>query len=187
MILVAGLGNYEKQYLDTRHNMGFRVLDRLSDILSFSFDRSGFKSDYALVKDDRLIDDVIFLRPLTMMNLSGDAVRAAADFYKSSTEDILVIYDEMALPPGHIRLRKQGSDAGHKGIGDIIRKMGTQDIKRIKIGIGEPPFDPVSFVLGKPTKEEAPLIDGAIEEAARATIDFLREGFEHAMNHYNKR
>lgn len=185
MILVAGLGNYPKEYQGTRHNMGFMVLDKVADTLSFDFDREGFKSDYHLLKDERLNDDVLFLKPRTLMNLSGEAVLEASQFYKIPKENIIVIYDEFALPPSKIRLRKSGSDAGHKGIGNIIKLLGSQEIKRIKVGIGEPPFDPVSYVLGKPSNEELPLIEEGLEKAKKALIASLTKGFDYAMNHFN--
>ncbi len=186
MILLAGLGNPGKEYDGTRHNMGYMAIDALADDLSVDFSRHGFSGVYGILKDDRLDDDVLLLKPETFMNLSGDSVVAAISFYKIDIDDVIVIYDDMAIAPGHIRLRKEGSSGGHKGMEDIIRKTGTQSIKRIRIGIGEPQSDPVSYVLGKAKGEEGEALLQGIDLAKKALKECLLHGFESAMNRYNR-
>ena len=119
------------------------------------------------------------------MNLSGTAVSQVVHYFKIEKEDIIVVYDDMAIAPGNIRLRLNGSSGGHKGMQNIIDQLGTSDIKRIRIGIGEPTYDTVDFVLSKPLKEEKELIDGAIENAANAIKEALKSGFDRAMNRFN--
>ena len=157
MKLVVGLGNPGKEYEKTRHNMGFMVLDALADDLSL----------------------------MTFMNLSGDSVSALASYYRIDPLDIIVVYDEMALEPGRIRLRTSGSSGGHKGMEDIIRKLGRSDIKRLRVGIGEPEHNPIDYVLGVPKGEEEKKIYEGIDQAKKAIKDALLRGFDHAMNAYN--
>ncbi len=186
MILVAGLGNPGREYEGTRHNMGYMAVDALADDLSLSFDKKDFKGIYCRYRNPELDDDVILLKPETFMNLSGESVQACASFFKIPLDKIVVVYDDMAINPGHIRLRKDGSSGGHKGMGDIINKMGTANIKRIRIGIGEPAFNPVDFVLGKPKGDELALCEQGIDLAKKAIKDYLLRGFDHAMNAYNR-
>ena len=119
------------------------------------------------------------------MNLSGESVREIVSYFKIKIEDIIVIYDDMALAPGRIRLRPSGSSGGHNGIQNIIDNLGTQDIKRIRIGIGEPTYNSIDYVLSKPSKEERVLIDEAIVDAANALKDILKGNFDKAMTKYN--
>ena len=130
-------------------------------------------------------EDIYLLKPQTFMNLSGESVREIVSYFKIPIEDIIVVYDDMALEVGKIRLRPGGSSGGHKGIQNIIDNLGTQDIKRIRVGIGEPEFDPIDYVLSKPTKDEKPLIQEAIEHAADALKDILKMNFDKAMTKYN--
>lgn len=185
MKLVVGLGNPGKEYEKTRHNMGFMVLDALADDLSLDFSKNDFKGTYARLKHPDLDEDVIFLKPMTFMNLSGDSVSALASYYRIDPLDIIVVYDEMALEPGRIRLRKSGSSGGHKGMEDIIRKLGRSDIKRLRVGIGEPEHNPIDYVLGVPKGEEEKKILEGIDQAKKAIKDALLLGFDHAMNAYN--
>ena len=129
--------------------------------------------------------DVVIFKPTTFMNLSGTAVQEVVHYFKIAIEDIIVVYDDMALEPGRIRLRNEGSSGGHKGMQDIIDHLGTDAIKRIRIGIGEPSFDAIDYVLGKPTKDEQVLIDDAIKEAVEALKTYLKNNFEVAMNRFN--
>ena len=183
MKLIVGLGNPGKEYELTRHNCGFRVLDAFADLLSLEFDKEEFHGVYTKFKLDD--EDVILFKPYTFMNLSGTAVQEISHFYKIKTEDILVVYDDMAIKPGSIRLRVSGSSGGQKGIQNIIDNLKTQDIKRIRVGIGEPKFDPIKHVLGAPTGEEKTKIDGAIQRAAEAIRTSLMKSFEIAMSQFN--
>jgi len=183
MKLIVGLGNPGKKYEHTRHNMGFDVIDLFSELAQIDIDKESFKG---LVGRGKVFDeDVFLLKPQTFMNLSGESVREIVSYFKIDISDILVIYDDMALAPGKIRLRPSGSSGGHKGIQNIIDNLGTQDIKRIRVGIGEPTYNNIDFVLSKPGKEERELIDEAIVNAANAIKDILKSNFDKAMTKYN--
>jgi PTH1 family peptidyl-tRNA hydrolase len=185
MRLFVGLGNPGRQYEGTRHNMGYMAVDKFMELVHADFDRSGFKGVYGIVKNPALTEPIIVLKPETFMNLSGESVLECASFYKIDVEDIIVVYDDMAIAEGQIRLRLDGSSGGHKGIQNIIDKLGTEKIKRIRIGIGEPQFDSIDFVLGKPSAESMPLIEEATDNAAKALLDIERRGFQFAMTRYN--
>ncbi|MBR4274990.1 MAG: aminoacyl-tRNA hydrolase [Bacilli bacterium] len=185
MRLFVGLGNPGRQYEGTRHNMGYMAVDKFMELVHADFDRPGFKGVYGIVKNPDLAEPIIVLKPETFMNLSGESVVECASFYKIDVEDIVVVYDDMAIAEGQIRLRLDGSSGGHKGIQNIIDKLGTEKIKRIRIGIGEPQFDSIDFVLGKPSAESMPLIEEATDNAAKALLDIERRGFQFAMTRYN--
>lgn len=183
MKLFVGLGNPGKKYEHTRHNMGFDVIDLFSEIAQIDIDKESFKG---FVGRGKVFDqDVLLLKPQTYMNLSGESVREIVSYFKIPIEDIYVIYDDMALAPGKIRLRPSGSSGGHKGMQNIIEQLGTDKIKRIRIGIGEPTYDTIDYVLSKPSKEERVLIDEAIVSASNAIKDILKDNFDKAMTKYN--
>ena len=183
MKLIVGLGNPGKKYEGTRHNMGFMAVDLFSDMAKIDVDKEVFSG---LLGRGKVFDeDILVFKPTTFMNLSGTAVSQVVHYFKVEKEDIIVVYDDMAIAPGNIRLRLNGSSGGHKGMQNIIEQLGTSDIKRIRIGIGEPTYDTVDFVLSKPLKEEKELIDGAIENAANAIKEALKSGFDRAMNRFN--
>lgn len=183
MKLIVGLGNPGKKYEKTRHNMGFMVLDHLSDISQIDIDKEVFNG--LLGRGKIFNEDVLLFKPTTFMNLSGTAVQQVASYFKIKLEDIIVVYDDMALPVGQIRLRKSGSSGGQKGMQNIIDLLHSQDIKRIRIGIGEPSFNAVDYVLGKPLKEELPLVEESIIRAVEALKEALKSNFEKAMSQYN--
>lgn len=185
MKLVVGLGNPGKEYERTRHNMGFEALDKIAEMLRADIDRSNFKGLYALVKNPAIPEPIILLKPQTFMNLSGESVRAAMDFFKIGVEDLLVIYDDMAIEEGKIRLRPSGSAGSHNGMKNIILHVGTEGFKRLRIGIGEPEHSGIDYVLSRPNAESRERLDEAISLAAKATRDYLMHGFDYAMNHYN--
>lgn len=183
MKLIVGLGNPGKKYEGTRHNMGFMAVDLFSDMAKIDVDKEVFSG---LLGRGKVFDeDVLVFKPTTFMNLSGTAVSQVVHYFKIEKEDIIVVYDDMAIAPGNIRLRLNGSSGGHKGMQNIIEQLGTSDIKRIRVGIGEPTYDTVDFVLSKPLKEEKELIDGALENAANAIKEALKSGFDRAMNRFN--
>ena len=183
MKLIIGLGNPGKKYEKTRHNMGFMAIDLFADIAQIDVDKEIFHG--LLGRGNVLGQDVLLFKPTTFMNLSGTAVQEIVHYFKIDVEDIIVIYDDMALEPGTIRLRLNGSSGGHKGMQDIIDKLNTQEIKRIRIGIGEPEYDAVDYVLGKPLEEERPLIEEAIKNTVEALKETLKTNFERAMNRFN--
>lgn len=183
MILIVGLGNPGKKYELTRHNMGFRAVDLFSELTFIDIDKEAF---HGLVGRGKVFDkDVILFKPTTYMNLSGTAVREIVNFFKINLDDIIVVFDDMSLPVGKIRLRLEGSSGGQKGMQNIIDNLGSEKIKRIRIGIGEPEYSSIDYVLSKPTKDEEPLIEEAIETAGEALKEVLRSSFELAMNKFN--
>ena len=184
MKLIVGLGNPGKKYDNTRHNMGFMAIDLLSDQANLDVDKEVF---HGLMGRGKIYEqDVILFKPTTFMNLSGTAVQEVVHYFKIELEDIVVIYDDMALEPGTIRLRKEGSSGGHKGMQNIIDCLSTEQIKRIRIGIGEPgENDNIDYVLSKPLKDEMPVIEEAIANAVRAVKEMLKSDFDRAMNKYN--
>lgn len=186
MKLFVGLGNPGKEYESTRHNMGFWALDKFSDMVGASFDRSGFKGVYGIVKNPIFNEPIIIGKPETFMNLSGEFVKPLADYFKIDKKDIVIVYDEMALPVGAIRLRKNGSSGGHNGIKNIIEHFGSEDIARIRVGIGEPPHkNAVDFVLGKVKGEELVALEESTDLAAKALRDIVTHSFDYASSIYN--
>jgi len=185
MKLIVGLGNPGKEYQGTRHNMGYVVLDKFAEMANGSFDRSMFRGIYGIVKNPALSDDVIIAKPETFMNLSGQFVRPLADFFKIAIDDIVIVYDDMALPEGTIRLREMGSSGGHNGMQNIIDQFKSPAIKRIRIGIGEPAHTGVDWVLSKPSGESENKIAVATDNAAKAIRDIIVNGFPYAMSVYN--
>lgn len=183
MKLIVGLGNPGKKYEGTRHNMGFMAVDLFSDASKIDIDREAFQG---LLGRGKVLDqDVMLFKPTTFMNLSGNAVREVVNYFKIDVNDVVVIFDDMALAPGTIRLRLGGSSGGQKGMQNIIEQLGTDKIKRIRVGIGEPDDSAIDYVLSKPLKEEKVLIDQALENAKDALVMYLKKGFEVAMNNYN--
>ena len=184
MKLIVGLGNPGKKYEGTRHNMGFMAVDLLSDQAQIDVDKEVF---HGLMGRGKIFnEDVILFKPTTFMNLSGTAVQEVVHYFKIEIEDVVVVFDDMDLEPGKIRLRKECSSGGHKGMQNIIDCLSSDKIKRIRIGIGEPgEWDNVDFVLSKPLKDEKPLIDEAIENAVRALKEMLKSDFDRAMNKFN--
>ena len=183
MYLIIGLGNPGKKYEHTRHNMGFEVIDLLGDVAKIDVDKAVFNG---LSGRGKIFDkDVMLFKPTTYMNLSGTAVKQVVDYFKIELSDIIVICDDMALPVGTIRLRSKGSSGGQKGLQNIIDMLGTEEFKRIRVGIGEPPYDAIDYVLGKPLKEELPLIDEAIQNAVDAIKEALKSDFDRAMSRFN--
>ena len=183
MKLIVGLGNPGKKYEHTRHNMGFDALDLFAELAMIDIDKESFKG---LVGRGKLFgEDILLLKPQTFMNLSGESVREIVNYFKINLEDIIVIFDDMALAPGRIRLRLNGSSGGHKGMQNIIDNLQSDEIKRIRIGIGEPTFDTIDYVLSKPTKDEKPLIDEAINEVVEALKTILKNNFDIAMSKFN--
>lgn len=186
MKLIVGLGNPGKEYEETRHNCGFMVMDRLSEKLNESICQNKFKGLYTKFKYHG--EDVILLKPQTYMNLSGDSVSAIMQFFKINQDDLLVIYDDLDMPVGKLRLRKNGSAGGHNGIKSIIAHLNSQEFKRIRVGIDRHKYmKVVDYVLSRFSKEENEAIDQGIENAANAVIDFLDHDFDYVMNRYNQR
>lgn len=185
MYIIVGLGNPGKKYEHTRHNVGFEVIDILADRMGIQVDESKHKG---LVGRGMLEGQkVVLVKPQTFMNLSGECVRAVADFYKVPEEEIIVIYDDISLEPGQLRIRAKGSAGGHNGIKNIIAHLGSQVFPRVKVGVGEKPrmMDLADYVLSHFTKEEQGKMNDAFKEAADAAAAMVSQGIEPAMNRYN--
>ena len=185
MYLIAGLGNPTREYEKTRHNVGFDTIDVLADRINTDVPERKFKGLYG--KGMLGGEKVILLKPQTFMNLSGESVRAAADFYKIPPDHIIVIYDDISLDVGHLRIRTKGSAGGHNGIKNIIAHLGTQEFPRIKIGVGgKPPrMDLADYVLSRFPAEERKIMETAFRDAAEAAGVLIAEGPDAAMNRFN--
>ena len=186
MYLIAGLGNPGLKYRHTRHNAGFMFADMLAGKTNAKFRSSKFSCELADTEYGG--QRCILIKPLTFMNESGNAVRAAADFYKIPPENIIVIFNDISLAPGKIRIRTKGSAGGHNGIKSIIACLGTDEFPRIKIGTGErtdPDEDLAEHVLGRPSKEDGKLIENACNDALSALELMLCGDTAKAMNEYN--
>lgn len=180
MKLIVGLGNPGKEYENTRHNVGFMALDNYLGEVDFKT-----KDNYAFYEKNINNEKVLFLKPMTYMNESGQAVRKVVDYYKIELEDILVIYDEMDFEVGELKIKKSGSSAGHNGIKSIIKNLGTEEFKRIRIGISKPKGDVVDFVLGKFSKEDKEKIKKTLDIVNNIIDDYLVVDFEKLMSKYN--
>ena len=179
--LVAGLGNPGREYQHTRHNVGFMVLDRLAVDARLAWEYSEkWKAGWAK-------SDVILIKPATYMNCSGEAVAAIANFYKIAAENILIVLDDFALPLGRLRLREQGSSAGHNGLESVFEHFGTQAVPRLRVGIGAAPSQGATdYVLGRFFEEEQALLDMTIRRAADAVKCAIDKGVIAAMNQFNQ-
>lgn len=184
--LVVGLGNMGDQYEHTRHNVGFDVVDEIADRLDIPVQRLKFK---ALTNTAVLGgENVLLMKPITYMNLSGEAVEPAAAFYKIPPDHIIVLSDEVALPPGKLRVRMSGSAGGHNGLKNIIAHLHTDQFPRIRIGVGEKPhpdYDMADWVLGKPQGEDRKNVDDAVKRAVQAVECYIQEGPNRAMGKFN--
>ena len=184
--LVVCLGNPGDKYENTRHNVGFMVADELAERKSIPVQRLKFK---ALTNTTQLGGaQVLLMKPVTYMNLSGEAVRQAADFYKVPPEHVLVVSDDVSLPVGRLRIRRGGSAGGHNGLKSIIQQLGTDQFPRLKVGVGEKPhpdYDLADWVLGKFVGEDKKAIDAAIKRAADAVECYIQDGPDKAMSRFN--
>ncbi len=183
MFLIVGLGNPGKEYEDTRHNIGFKVVDNIAKEYNIDVNRQKFKGTYGegFINGEK----VMLLKPTTYMNLSGESVREVVDFYNLEDHEILIIYDDISLDVGKLRIREKGSAGGHNGIKSIIAHLGSDVFPRIKVGVGQPNSDLVKHVLGRFTKEEMTILDESIEAATKATAEIVKNDVKTAMNQFN--
>lgn len=186
MYVIAGLGNPERRYQNTRHNAGFDVIDALAEKYNINMNSKKHKavSGVGIIGGEK----ALFVKPMTYMNRSGDSIAEILNFYKLSPEkDLIVIFDDISLSPGNIRIRKKGSAGGHNGIKSIIARTGSSDFSRIRIGVGEKPQeqDLADYVLGRFSKEERKLVDEAIGNACTAVGYMLKGETDRAMNEFN--
>lgn len=185
MKLIVGLGNPGKNYVGTKHNVGFEVIDLVAKAIGVNVNKIKHK---AMVGDGFICGEkVILLKPQTFMNLSGESVKEAATFYKISIEDIVIVYDDISLPVGSTRIREKGSAGGHNGMKNIIAHLGTDNFIRIRVGIGAKPngWDLADYVLSRFEKGDEPLILAGYERAAKAVEIIVKDGTQAAMNQIN--
>ncbi len=172
MYLIVGLGNPEKKYLNTWHNVGFMCLDRLAQKLGVAFDKAECRSMTAHAKVNG--EKVILAKPLTYMNLSGEAVQELVHKYKVEKGNLVVTYDDVDLPLGNVRIRKAGSAGTHNGMKNIVQMLATTDFPRVRVGTGkQTPMELIDFVLSQVGEEDKPTLDAALENAADALLDFV--------------
>jgi PTH1 family peptidyl-tRNA hydrolase len=187
MYIIVGLGNPTKKYQATRHNIGWDAITRISDDYRIPLDMKQHKAvcGKGFMEGER----VILAQPLTYMNLSGESVRELVDYYKVSPQELIVIYDDISLDVGQLRIRAKGSAGGHNGIKNIIEHLGTQEFRRIKIGVGDKPkdWDLADYVTSRFGEEEEPLIRDALKDASDSCKIMITEGIETAMNRYNRK
>ncbi len=187
MFIIVGLGNPTTKYQGTRHNVGFDCIDKIAATYQISLD---FVKHKAVCGTGYINGQkVILAKPQTYMNLSGESVRQLVDYYKITPEELIVIYDDISLDVGQLRIRKKGSAGGHNGIKNIILHLGTTDFPRIKIGVGNKPadWDLADYVLSRFSKEDQEFIQVAAVDCAKACEIMLTDGMEAAMNKYNKK
>lgn len=185
MKCIVGLGNPGKKYEKTRHNIGFMTLDELANQNNWSISQTKFRGLYTTEHVNG--EKVLLLKPQTYMNLSGESLRGFMDYFDIEIEDILVVFDDLDLPPGKIRLRKKGGHGGHNGIRNIIDQLGTKEFKRLRMGIGRPevPVSVVDYVLGEFPKAEAKDVSDSIEQAVKACEAWMEQSFDEVMNEFN--
>ncbi len=186
MYIIAGLGNPGKNYVGTRHNIGFDALNAIASKHGIKFNKNKFKADLG----EGIIggEKVILVKPQTFMNLSGESIRPLRDFYKIPDENIIVIYDDISLPLGKLRLRGKGSAGGHNGMKSIIYQLGTDVFPRLKIGVGAPPnedYDLADFVLGRFSKDEVEVLIKTVVKVCDAVENIIRNGVSDSMSRFN--
>jgi len=180
----VGLGNPGEKYVETRHNLGFRVLDQLANQwqCSFSASRAPYDTARCHIEQNR----ILFVKPMTFMNLSGVAVSHVLARHPTELDHLLVVCDDFALPLGKLRFREQGSNGGHNGLASIIEKLNTKEFPRLRMGIDKDTRqDPADYVLARFKKSERSTVNEMIDLASEAIVDFIHNGIHHAMNHWN--
>ncbi len=183
MYLIVGLGNPGKEYDGTRHNIGFEVIDYIADKYNIELNRIKFRGIFGEGFIER--EKVILLKPTTYMNLSGESIREVINFYKISNEEIIVIYDDISLDVGRLRIREKGSHGGHNGIKSIISNLSSDVFPRIKVGVGGPKGNLVSHVLGRFSDEEIKVLKEVIKVSSDATTTIIKKETKEAMNRFN--
>ncbi|KGF08763.1 peptidyl-tRNA hydrolase [Clostridiales bacterium S5-A14a] len=186
MYIIVGLGNPGRKYENTRHNLGFITIDRLASKHDIKVDKIKFK---ALVGDGRIAGQkVLLVKPQTYMNLSGESVREVANFYKVEPDEIIVIYDDLDLPLGNLRIRKSGSAGTHNGMKSVVYQLKSDQFPRVRIGIGQNgDKDIIDFVIGGFRKEEVPILEDTVDKAVMAIESMISETVDIAMNKYNSK
>lgn len=187
MYIIIGLGNPEKDYSNTRHNMGFQVINKLAREYEIQVTKSKFKGLYGngVIEGEK----VILLKPQTFMNLSGESVKEILEFYKIDEGQIIVIYDDIDIEPGTIKMGKTGGPGTHNGVKSVVHELNTQNFKRVRVGIGMPEKkeDLIEYVIGPIPEEDKEPLEKGTELAKEAVIEIIRNGIDIAMNQFNRR
>lgn len=185
MYLIVGLGNPEEEYSKTRHNMGFNTVNKIAKEYNIEMNKNKFDGLYGegFIENEK----IILLKPQTYMNLSGKSIVQVVNFYKIPLENVYVIYDDMDVEPGKIKIRKKGGAGSHNGMKSVIAELNSQDFARIRVGIGTPKFkdDSINYVIGAIPEEEKKVLDEGTTKAKDAMIAILKDGIEIAMNKFN--
>ncbi len=185
MYLIVGLGNPEEEYSNTRHNMGFNTINKLAKQYNIEINKSKFKSLYGngIIEKEK----VILLKPQTYMNLSGTAIKEVMDFYKINKEELIIIYDDIDIEPGIIKIRKKGGPGTHNGMKSVVNEIKTQDFTRVRVGIGMPSnkSDLINYVIGKISKDDIEKLEDGTTKAKDALIEIIKNGVDTAMNKFN--
>ena len=185
MYLIVGLGNPEEQYAKTRHNMGFNTINKLAEQYKIDVNKKKFKGLYGsgVIEGEK----VILLKPQTYMNLSGESIKEVLNFYKIDMDNLIVIYDDMDIKPGTIKIRKFGGPGSHNGMKSVVYELNNQNFKRIRVGIGTPEdkSNLIEYVIGNIPKEEIEKLEEGTTLAKEATIEILKNGIDKAMNKFN--
>ena len=185
MYVIVGLGNPEPEYSNTRHNMGFDTINKIAKKYNIEFSKTNFKGIYGtgIIEGEK----VILLKPQTYMNLSGESIKEIIDFYKLNTDNLIIIYDDIDIGPGIIKLRKTGGPGTHNGMKSVIKEIGTEKFPRVRIGIGKPEHkgDLINYVIGKIPEEDKKILEKSIDVAKEAVIEIVKSGIDKAMNCFN--
>lgn len=185
MHLIVGLGNPEGEYARTRHNMGFDTINKIAKNNNIEMNKNKFNSLYGTGTIEG--EKVVLLKPQTYMNLSGNAVRDFMNFYKIKEDELIVIFDDLDIEPGIIKIRKKGSSGTHNGMKSVIHEIQTENFTRIRVGIGNPKYknDLLNYILTRISDEEYKILESATENAAKAVNEIIKNGIDSAMNKYN--
>lgn len=185
MYLIAGLGNPENEYAHTRHNMGFDTINNIAKNNNININKTKFKALYEIGIIQR--KKVILLKPQTYMNSSGISIKEVADFYNIKPEEIIIIYDDIDIEKGKIKLRKKGGPGSHNGMKSVIQELQSTDFIRVRVGIGQPEFknDMINYVIGNVPDEEQKVLQEGTQKAAEAVEEILKNGIDIAMNKFN--
>lgn len=185
MYLIVGLGNPEPEYSNTRHNMGFDVINKLAKKYEIDINREKFNAIYGtgIIEGEK----VILVKPQTYMNLSGKSIKEFFNFYKIQIDKLIVIYDDMDIEKAEIKIRKKGGPGNHNGMKSIVHELINDNFPRIRVGIGKPMYaeEKINYVIGKIPKEESVLLETGVDKAVIAIQEVLRNGIDIAMNRYN--
>lgn len=183
MYLIVGLGNPEEEYSKTRHNMGFHTINKIAEKYNITVSRNKFEGLYG----DGVIEGekVMLLKPQTYMNLSGKSIIQFVDFYKLDMEQIIVVYDDIDIEPGMIKIRKKGGPGTHNGMKSVVHELNSDEFPRVRVGIGSPEGDMIEYVIGAIPEEDKAKLEEGTTKAAEAVVEILKKGIDNAMNKFN--